>query len=91
LEDPHPTSKKGAAKLFGNLLRKGAKNTPGASEPEKYALDKVSQLVTEAANEPEGVVALPQKKKGILHAVDRFMVRVIAPEVKDRYEQYSDQ
>ena len=92
LGPPPPPTKKGPTRMFGKLLNKGAKKAPETSQSEKYPLDKVGQHITEAAeNNPDGVVALPKKKKGIIHAVDRLMVRIIAPEVKRRYEQHSDQ
>ena len=85
---PPPPTKKGTTRMFGKLLNKGAKKAPETSQSEKYPLDKVGQ---HTENSPDGAVAPPKKKKGIIHAVDRLMVRIIAPEEKRRYEQYSDQ
>jgi hypothetical protein len=92
LGPPPPPTKKGATGMFGKLLGKGAKKIPETSQSEQYALDKVGQHIVEAAeNRPDGAVALPKKKKGVIHAVDRLMVRIIAPEEKRRYEQHLDQ
>jgi hypothetical protein len=67
-------------------MSKGAKNAPEGSPSEKHALDEFGQVVSDAAANGSR-----KNKKGVLDMVDRFMVRVIAPEVKRQYEQYSDQ
>jgi hypothetical protein len=71
--------------MFGKLMSKGAKNAPEGSPSEKHALDEFGQVVSDAAANGSR-----KNKKGVLDMVDRFMVRVIAPEVKRQYEQYSD-
>ena len=86
-----PTNKRGAVKMFGKLIGKAAKNAPEATT-KTYAVEKLGHIVTEAADYPEDAIPLPKKKKkGVIDRVDRFLVRVIAPQVKRQYEQYSDQ
>lgn len=86
-----PTSKRGAAKMFGKLVGKAAKKAPEASE--RHAVEQLGQVISEAATYlPEEAIPLPKKKKGgVIDMVDRLIVRVIAPQMKRQHEQYSDQ
>jgi hypothetical protein len=88
-----PTSKRGAAKMLGKFMGKSAKKVPEASESERYAVEQLGQVISEAATEyPEEAMPLPKKKKGgIIDRVDRLIVRVIAPQMKRQHEEYSDQ
>ena len=88
-EEPPQTSKKGG-RILGRFKNKNTKNAPEESGLEADGPGETNQLVGKpATNDPEGLTSAPKKKKGVLDMVDRFIVRVIAPEVNRQYDRQS--